>query len=212
MAARSFAAGSGVELEILAIPGSLRRASFNRRLLEAAAASPPAGSRVEIYDELATLPPFDEDLEVRGGPEPVRRLRDRVRDAGGLLIATPEYNQSFPGVLKNAIDWLSRPAPDEVLAGKPVAVTGATPGRWGTRLAQAALRHVLQATGALVLPAPTLFVRDAAQLFDASGRLTDEPTREALRALLVAFRAWVELVAPRDAPVAAGPAAAGASR
>jgi len=183
---------------VLAIPGSLRRGSFNRRLLEAAAASAPAGMTVAIYDALARLPPFDEDLEREsgGGPEPVHRLRGLVAAADGLLIATPEYNQSFPGVLKNAIDWLSRPAPDEVLARKPVAVIGATPGRWGTRLAQAALRQVLHATEAVVLPAPTLFVRDAALLFDASGRLTDEPTREALRELLAAFERWIDAVAP----------------
>lgn len=184
---------------ILAIPGSLRRGSFNRGLLEAAAESAPGGMTITLYDGLASLPPFDEDLEreTSGGPEPVRRLRGLVRTADGLLLATPEYNQSFPGVLKNAIDWLSIAAPDEVLAGKPVAVVGATPGRWGTRLAQAALRQVLHATEAPVLPAPTLFVRDAAQLFDESGRLTDEPTRAALRVMLSSFDRWIDTVARR---------------
>jgi chromate reductase, NAD(P)H dehydrogenase (quinone) len=185
---------------ILAIPGSLRRRSFNRGLLEAAVESAPAGMTIALYDALASLPPFDEDLEreTGGGPEPVRRLRGLVRTADGLLIATPEYNQSLPGVLKNAIDWLSRAAPDEVLAGKPVAVVGATPGRWGTRLAQAALRQVLHATEALALPVPTLFVRDAAQLFDASGRLTDEPTRAALRVLLSSFDRWIGFAVSRS--------------
>ena len=191
--------------KILGIPGSLRRGSFNRRLLEASAESAPAGTTVEIYDALSGLPPFDEDLEreTAGGPEPVRRLRGLVRAADGLLIATPEYSQSFPGVLKNAIDWMSRAAPDEVLAGKPVAVTGATPGRWGTRLAQTALRQVLLATEALVLPAPTLFVRDAAQLFDASGRLSDEQTRHALRSLLAAFARWMDTASARSSRSAA---------
>lgn len=188
---------SNESTRILAIPGSLRRASFNRRLLEAAVELAPEGTTVAIYHELATVPPFDEDVEAEtgGGPEPVRRLRGLVRAADGLLIATPEYNRSFPGVLKNAVDWLSRAAPDEVLSGKPVAVIGATPGSWGTRLAQTALRQVLHATESLVLPTPSLFVREAARRFDASGRLTDEPTREALAALLAAFARWIDTFA-----------------
>src|SRR5581483_11429227 len=98
---------------------------------------------IELADAPA-LPLFDEDLEpaTLGGPDAVRQLRAQVAAGDGLLIATPEYNQSLPGVLKNAIDWLSRPWPDEVLAGKPVAVIGASSGRWGARLAQAALRQV----------------------------------------------------------------------
>ena len=181
---------------ILAVAGSLRRGSLNRRLLEAAALAAPPGTGVAVYDGLGGLPPFDEDLEreTGGGPEPVRHLRDLVRAADGLLLATPEYNQSFPGVLKNAIDWLSRPAPDEVLAGKPVAVVGTTTGRWGTRLAQAALRQVLFATGALVLPAPSLHLREAEALFAGSGALADAPTRAALGALLLAFDRWIGLV------------------
>jgi chromate reductase len=129
------------------------------------------------------------DLEqaTAGGPEMVRRFENIVRSAHGLLIATPEYNWSMPGVLKNAIDWLSRPAPDEVLVDKPVAVIGASSGKWGTRLAQAALRQVLTATEAAVLPRPALFVREAEQLFDPAGRLVDQPTREQLTALLAAF-------------------------
>jgi chromate reductase len=176
---------------VLAIAGSLRSGSYNRRLLEAAAGCAPDGMSLVVYGDLATIPPFDEDLE-SDTPPSVRQLRERVRSADGVLIATPEYNQSLPGVLKNAIDWLSRG--DEVLAGKPVAVIGATPGRWGTRLAQSALRHVLYATEALVLPRPSLFVREAAPLFDAAGRLTDGPTRDALRTLLEAFGAWIDRV------------------
>lgn len=183
-----------VPYRILALPGSLRRNGYNRRLLEAAARVAPTGLRVEVYTELADIPLFDEDLELatQGGPDSVHLLRSAVAAADGILIATPEYNQSLPGVLKNAIDWLSRPAPDEVLAGKPVAITGASAGRWGTRLAQAALRQVLAATESQVMPAPMLFVRDAAQLFDDGNGLRDVATLQSLEALLRAFLRWIE--------------------
>ncbi|HEX7111755.1 MAG TPA: NAD(P)H-dependent oxidoreductase [Mizugakiibacter sp.] len=195
-------AHGGAALRVLALPGSLRRASYNRALLAAAAALAPAGMTIELADAPA-LPLFDEDLEqaTQGGPDAVRQLRARVAAADGLLIATPEYNQSLPGVLKNAIDWLSRPWPDEVLAGKPVAVIGASSGRWGTRLAQAALRQVLYATEARVLPAPNLYVREAEHLFDAGGRLQDAATFESLAAVLSAFARWIAL--GRSAGVAA---------
>jgi len=177
-------------LNVLAIPGSLRRASWNRRLLQQAAVLAGPRLHLEVYEHLRDLPMFDEDLEAStaGGPDAVRRLRAAVAAADGLLIATPEYNHSLPGVLKNAIDWLSRAAPAEVLAGKPVAIVGASSGRWGTRLAQAALRQVLTASEAAVLPAPMLFIRDAAQAFDAAGRFVDEA---ALRAVLDAFDGWI---------------------
>lgn len=181
-------------LRILALSGSLRRNGYNRRLLEQAALLAPPRLAIEVYDELAAVPLFDEDLEAAtaGGPDGVRRLRAAVAAADGLLIATPEYNQSLPGVLKNALDWLSRSAPDAVLAGKPVAITGASSGRWGTRLAQTALRHVLTACGANVMPAPMLFMRDAAQAFDADGQLVDAGARAGLDALLVALEDWTD--------------------
>jgi chromate reductase, NAD(P)H dehydrogenase (quinone) len=186
---------------ILALPGSLRRRSYNRRLLEAAAEIAPAGVSVHVYGhgELASVPLFDEDVEKEtgGGPEAVRRLRGEVAAADGLLIATPEYNQSIPGVLKNTLDWLSRDAAGEVLAGKPVAIVGATAGRWGTRLAQSALRQVLTATGSLVLPAPALFAAGAEALFDEEGRLCDAATRRQLAAVVAAFANWIELVGTR---------------
>ena len=179
---------------MLGIAGSLRRESFNRRLLRAAAERAPAGMRVSVYDELGLVPPFNEDLETaaREPLDAVRRLRRQVASADGVLIATPEYNWSMPGVLKNAIDWLSRADPDDVLVGKPVAIIGASAGRWGTRLAQAALRQVLTSTGSLLLPAPAVFVRDAAALFDSGGQLSDASTREQLDSLLAAFAAWID--------------------
>jgi chromate reductase, NAD(P)H dehydrogenase (quinone) len=172
---------------VLAIPGSLRRGSFNRMLLEAAAECAPEGMNIAVAG-LEGIPVFSEDLEAAREPEAVAVLRGRVERADGLLIATPEYNQSIPGGLKNAIDWLSRH--EEVLARKPVCIVGATAGRWGTRLAQAALRHVLAATESLVMPAPALYLREAANLF-VSGRLADEPARDALGAVLSAFAAWI---------------------
>lgn len=181
---------------VLAIAGSLRNDSWNRRLLEAAARHAPPGLRIEVATALQDVPVFNEDLERGGGPATVRALRERVREADGLLIATPEYNQSIPGVLKNLIDWLSRAAPDEPLAGKPVAIVGATGGRWGTRLAQQALRHTLAATESLVMPAPALYLRDVASLFDGDGTLADAETAAALRKVLDAFAQWIDRVSP----------------
>lgn len=181
---------------ILAIPGSLRRRSFNRVLVEACVRCAPPGMRVDVYRSLAEIPSFSEDLEAEtgGGPESVRTLRMLVRRADGLVIATPEYNHSVPGVLKNAIDWLSRPDDDHVLRGKPVAIAGVSRGPWGTRLAQAALRQILYATESPVLPAPALFLREAERLVDESGRLADPRTEQRLRALLAAFASWIPLV------------------
>ena len=168
-------------MNVLAIAGSLRKASFNRMLVRIAAEVAPMP--VRIFDDLASIPLFNEDIE---DPEPlaVRRLRDEVAAADGLLISTPEYNWSMPGVLKNAIDWLSRP-PREVLIAKPIAIIGASGGRWGTRLAQAALRQVLTATESLVMPAPAMFVRDG---------LIDDATRLQLASVLASFKLWIENV------------------
>ena len=175
---------------VLAISGSLRRDSYNGLLLRAASASAPAGMQIQLYDDLASLPLFSEDLEADAVPDGVRRLREHIANADAVIIATPEYNQSVPGVLKNAIDWLSRP-PDEVLAGKPVAVIGASAGRWGTRLAQSHLRHVLYAVEALVMPQPSLFIGNAAKVFDDTGRIMDESTTRVLQDLLLCFDVWI---------------------
>lgn len=183
---------------IFAIAGSLRRGSWNLRLLEAAAECAPVGMTVSVYHDLASIPMFNEDLEQETGcgPDAVQRLRRDLAAADGLLIATPEYNQSIPGVLKNAIDWLSRAAPDEVLAGKPVAIVGASGGRWGTRLAQHALRQTLHATESLVMSSPALFIREVDGVFDDAGRLSDTPTRDSLQAVLRSLANWIDLVAP----------------
>lgn len=179
-------------MKILAIPGSLRQHSFNRRLLEAAGELAPQGMRMRVFGDLGCIPLFDEDLEdaTRGdGNAAVVPLRQAVAEADGLLFATPEYNQSMPGVLKNAIDWLSR---TDILAGKPSAILGATTGPWGTRHAQKELRHVLgSALSSRVMPAPSLFIARAGTHIDGDGRLTDERTVDSLRRFLAAFGKWI---------------------
>lgn len=182
-------------LRIIGLAGSLRRASWNRRMLHAAAMLAPAGTTLEVWDALATVPLFDEDLELAApdGPPGVRALRAAIAAADGLVIATPEYNHALPGVLKNALDWLSRDS--RVLDDLPVAVLGASSGPWGTRLAQASLRQVLHTCGALVMPSPTLFIAHAAERFDADGALADAATRASLHRFMGAFASWVCRVA-----------------
>lgn len=193
---------------VLCLAGSLRRDSWNRRLLQAAVAQAPTTLQLDVYDALAAVPLFDEDLEQReaAGPAGVQTLRAVVAAADGLVIATPEYNHAMPGVLKNALDWLSRESPaGDVLAEKPVAVLGASSGPWGTRLAQTSLRQVLHACGALVMPAPTLFVANAASRFDDAGTLADLAIASSLQSFLLAFERWMARVAPpraRPEPVA----------
>lgn len=181
------------ELTILTIPGSLRRGSHNRALLRAAELSAPPGVRVRHAD-LRGVPLFDEDREHRDAGRPaLRALRDSVAGADALLFATPEYNQSLPGVLKNAVDWLSRANPGRVLSGKPVAIVGATTGPWGTRYAQQALRHTLTATGCLVMASPMLFVRDAGEVF-GDGVLLDDSVRSQLDLVVAALAEWTPSV------------------
>jgi chromate reductase len=166
-------------VRILGISGSLRRGSHNRRLLRAAGELlPPGADRVE-WDGLAGLPAFDEDLE-SSPPEPVRELFAAIEGADGLLIATPEYNASLPGALKNAIDWASRPFPDNVLRNKPSAVIGASTGLFGAVWAQAEVRKTLKASGAHVLESE-LPVGMADYAFGADGALADPELTARLR-------------------------------
>jgi len=179
-------------IRVLTLAGSLRSGSYNQRLLDAAAELAPESLSLHRYDGLAAVPMFNEDLEAVALPAAVRELCQALDASEALLIATPEYNQSIPGVLKNALDWLSRPACNGVLQGKVVGIVGVTPGQWGTRFAQAALRHVLFATESLVAPGAALFLRDAARLFDPHGRLQDPAAREALRRYLHEFAAALQ--------------------
>ena len=168
---------------ILGISGSLRKRSYNRALLQAARELAPEGVEVEEFD-LAAIPLFDPDVEATGDPPPVAALRDAVRNADALLFATPEYNRGTSGVLKNAIDWLSRPAMASVLRWKPVAVMGASTGRGGTRRAQQQVRDALLFPGAIVLDEPEVAVPLAWEHFEEDGRLVNEKVRDSIRALL----------------------------
>lgn len=150
-------------MKVLGISGSLRHESHNSALLRAAAERLPAGAELVPYKRLAEVPPYDEDVETQGLPAPVRELREAIRGADAVLIATPEYNHSIPGQLKNALDWVSRPAGQSALNGKPAAAIGASTGMFGAVWAQAELRKVLGAMGGRVVEAE-LPVAHAAEL------------------------------------------------
>ncbi len=177
-------------MKILGISGSLRKHSYNTAALRAACELLPSGVTLEIFD-LAPLPLYNEDIEPF--PPPVTAFRERIAHSDALLIATPEYNHSIPGVLKNALDWASC-TPDPPCAGKPAAIFGVSTGRFGTLRAQLHLREVCAALDMLVLPKPALFIAQAHEKFDAQGQLTDTETRERLRALLEALIEWTRLV------------------
>jgi chromate reductase len=170
-------------LTVLGITGSLRRCSVNRTLLTAAAHELPAGAVLRTWDGLADVPAFDEDLEAGPVPDRVAALRAAIAGADALLIATPEYNGSLPGALKNALDWASRPYGGSVLEGRPAAVVGAGPGPTGAATAQADLLRVLGRAGARVRGGP-LPVPAASRAFDERGRLLDPELRAALATLL----------------------------
>jgi chromate reductase, NAD(P)H dehydrogenase (quinone) len=164
---------------ILGISGSLRRGSHNTSLLRAAAELLPPGVELEIYDGLRELPPYDSDLDVEDAHPAVERLRQAIDSADGVLIATPEYNGSIPGLLKNALDWASRPFPDSSLRGKPVAVIGASTGLFGAVWAQAETRKVLGIAGADVIDGE-LPVGQADAAFNDSGQLVEPDQRAVL--------------------------------
>jgi len=180
-------------MRVLAISGSLRSGSYNTALLREAAEVAPAGVELELYDGLELLPPYDEDDDEEDGPVEGARLRDAICRADALLIATPEYNGSIPGQLKNAVDWASRPARAGALWGKPVAVVGATTGSYGAIWAQGDLRRVLGIAGARVLETE-LPVARAHERFDAEGKLLDEQLRERLGGIVLELAAAAEHV------------------
>jgi chromate reductase len=170
-------------MRILGISGSLRRGSHNRKLLRAAAAALPPGAELVEWDGLARVPAYDEDLDARFTPAPVRDLRDAIANADAVLIATPEYNSSLPGALKNALDWASRPFPDNALRAKPAAVVGASTGLFGAVWAQAEVRKTLRASGAHVLESE-LPVGMADEAFDEDGALREPELADRLESLL----------------------------
>lgn len=175
-------------MKIIALSGALRRGSYNTALLRAAAGMAPDGVSIEVHT-LHGIPLYDGDVEAEGIPEAVTTLREAIRAADALLVATPEYNNSIPGVLKNGLDWLSRPSGEgaRLFGGKPTALVGATPGGFGTVQSQDALLSVFRTLGSDFWMAGRLMVSKAGGVFDADGRLTDDKVREQLQRFVHGF-------------------------
>lgn len=173
---------------IIGISGSLRRDSYNAALLRAAMELAPADSKIEAAS-IRDIPLYDGDLEAKGIPAPVTRLKDLVADAHALLLVTPEYNHSMPGVLKNAIDWMTRPSNDigRVFGDKPVGLIGATPGGLGTAFSQTAWLPVLHTLGTRVYTGRSLYLSNAAKVFDGEGKLIDAALQQRLKSYLEGF-------------------------
>ncbi len=179
-------------INILGIAGSLRRQSYNRSALRAAKQLAPEGVTVNIF-EIDGIPGFNEDDE-KNPPAKVVDLKKQIRAADALLIVTPEYNYSVPGVLKNAIDWASRPYGDSAWSGKPAAIMGASIGTIGTARAQYHLRQIFVFLNIFPINQPELMIGNAAERFDAQGNLTDEKTKEYIRELLQSLAEWTNRI------------------
>jgi len=179
-------------VNILAISGSLRQHSINSGLLRSAESILPEGATLS-FASLQAIPLFDADLETQGIPDGVALFKQQITEADGVLIATPEYNFSYPGVLKNAIDWASR-GPVRPFTDKPVAIIGASPGNFGTVRAQTDLRRLMHGMGSHVLPKPELLVNQAAQKFDDHILLIDEKTIAVYKTLLNNFAAYINVL------------------
>ncbi len=169
-------------LNVLGIPGSLRKGSYNRLLIENAFMMLPEGSNAIMYD-ISAIPLFNQDLE-KDPPESVRKLKEKIRASDIVLISTPEYNHSYSGVLKNAIDWISRPPTENPFVSKVVAIFSASTGSVGGSRAQEHLRVVLESLGALVVPRPEVILVNADKRFSAEGRLNDPVATELVRQLI----------------------------
>ena len=176
------------QIRVFAFCGSLRKGSFNRMVLRAAEELAPEGMRFEICD-IGAFPLYNEDVRQQGFPAAVEDAREKIRAADAVLFVTPEYNYSLPGVLKNAIDWASRP-PDQPFAGKPAAIMGATPSMLGTARAQYHLRQVCVYLNMFPVNQPEVLIAAVDKKFDADGRLTDEPTRKLVARLMEALADW----------------------
>jgi chromate reductase len=178
------------DFKILGLAGSLRHASFNRGLIRAARELAPEGVTVELYDGLGEIPFFNQDVEDEGDPASVKQLKEKIREADAVLIATPEYDYAIPGVLTTALDWALRsPSP---LRHKPVGIVGASPGSIGTARGQMVLRQILLHAPAYVLPEPQMFISYSREKFDENSNLSDEETRERMRRFLAALVEWTE--------------------
>jgi chromate reductase len=176
------------KVHILGFAGSLRRQSYNKAILAVATETVPDDASLEVFD-LEGIPPFNQDLELQPSDK-VKEFKARIRAADAILIATPEYNYSIPGVLRNAIDWASRPYGDNAFDGKPVAVMGASIGTLGTARAQYDLRRSFVFLNMLPLNQPEVMVSSAQDKVDSKGRVTDENTRKKIRELLESLVAW----------------------
>jgi chromate reductase len=177
-------------IRIAAISGSLREGSYNTASLRAVAELAPDTLTVDVIT-LEGIEPFNEDVEDRGWPPNVRALRERVSPADGLIVATPEYNYGIPGVLKNALDWLSRPTGKGPIAGLPATIIGASPSTVGTARAQAHLRQVFFYNAIPLLPTAEVLIANAGDRFDEHGNLVHEPTRKFLAGMLEKLEPWV---------------------
>ncbi len=181
-------------IKVIGISGSLRKNSHNTALIRAALELQPVGMQIEVYD-ISAIPLYNADLDGDMKPQPVISFKKAISGADALLIATPEYNYSVPGVLKNAIDWASRGGKESPLNGKPIAIMGAG-GVMGTVRAQLHLRQIALFNGMNVLPKPELYVAKSGEKIDASGNLTDALTRDRLRDLLQALLVWTKRFIP----------------
>lgn len=177
------------DIRVLGVAGSLRQGSLNRALLRAAAKLAPAGMAVEPFD-LIDVPLYNGDVEAAGDPPGVAAFKDAIRAADAVLFVTPEYNHGVPGVMKNAVDWASRPARNAALNGKPVGIIGASPGQTGTARGQSQLRQAFEFTNSFCMPQPEILVFRALEKFDENGDLTDAKTAEYLGKYLEALRVW----------------------
>lgn len=178
---------------VLGISGSLRTGSYNTLLLRAAQLLAPDGLRVDLYEDLGSLPPFNEDDDTDSPPDVVSEFRRRITEADGILIVTPEYNYGIPGVLKNALDWASRPYAKSSLSAKPVAITGAAPTNFGSVRAQLSLRQMFLWTDSRVVVKPEVIVFRAHERFNDQGELVDSETASLLKGLLGALRQLIEV-------------------
>lgn len=176
------------KIKILSFAGSLRKGSFHKALIRAAVEVAPESMAIEVFD-LEGIPPFNQDFEANP-PQIVKEFKEKIRNADAILIATPEYNYSVPGVLKNAIDWVSRPRVDTPLEGKPVAIMSASIGRFGGARAQYHLRQSFIFLNMHPVNRPEVMLSDATHNIDAKGTVTNEQTRQLIRQLLEALAAW----------------------
>lgn len=177
-------------ITIVGLAGSLRRGSFNRALLRAAQELAPPGLTIDIFD-LVEVPLYNGDVEAQGDPPPVAELKRAISAVDGVLFVTPEYNHGVPAVMKNALDWASRPPASAALGGKPVGIIGASPGITGSARGQSQLRQAFEFTNSFCMPQPELLVFKAHEKFNAAGQLTDDTTAKYLTRYLIAFEGWV---------------------